>query len=434
MKPLSIIVLLALAAQVEDPRVTRAKQLLDALNKAEWKKVGKHFDKTMKEQFTPEKSQELWETVTKQIGKLKKIERVDTSKVANSTIIDLVSQFDKTTITVRVSFNEDDEIEGFFLRPATPLKFDPPPYAKKDAYREENFIVGEDGEYPLPATLTLPKGAGPFPCVVLVHGSGPLDRDQTIGPNKPFRDLAWGLASQGIAILRFDKRTLTHGAKMLASGQITLDNEVVDDALLAADAVSKHKAINPKKIFILGHSLGAIAAPRVGEKMPTLAGLILLAGNSRPLEDLIIEQFSYIYSLEGELTERHKADLAELKKKVDRVKHHLSNDTSAEDLPLGLPASYWKSLKEYDQKATAAKLSIPLLILQGERDYQVTMEDFAGWKKALAGRKQVTFKSYPNLNHLFMVGKGKATPAEYGVAGHVAREVIDDVATWLKKQ
>ena len=73
---------------------------------------------------------------------------------------------------------------------------------------------------------------------------------------------------------------------------------------------------------------------------------------------------------------------------------------------------------------------VPLLVLQGERDYQVTLDDFAGWKKALAGRK-ATLKSYPELNHLFMDGKGKATPAEYGKAGHVAKAVIDDVAAWI---
>ena len=77
-------------------------------------------------------------------------------------------------------------------------------------------------------------------------------------------------------------------------------------------------------------------------------------------------------------------------------------------------------------------LKQPMLILQGERDYQVTMEDFAGWKKNLSSKASVEFKTYPNLNHLFMEGEGKSTPHEYETAGHVAEIVINDIADWMK--
>jgi uncharacterized protein len=432
MKWIACVVMVAVGAQLDDARLTKAKAMLDAMNKGEWEAAGKRFDKTMKEKMSPDKTKELWEAVTKQVGAFKKLERTETTKVKDSNIVDLICQFDKMAIKVRVSFDKDDQVQGFFLLPATAAKFDPPPYAKKDAYREEKLTVGDGGDWPLGGTLTLPTGAGPFACVVLVQGSGPHDRDETIGPNKPFRDLAWGLATQGIASLRYDKRTHAHGMKMLDTGKITLDDEVTDDVLAATKALRSRKEIDSKRIFIVGHSLGALAALRVGEKDPTLAGLVLLAGNSRPLEDLVIEQFTYIYSLNGGPTEKQKEELAELKKKVAKVKGKLADDAPAKELPLGLPAMYWNSLKAYDQTATAAKLTMPILVLQGERDYQVTMDDFAGWKKALAGRKNATLKSYAGLNHLFMDGKGKATPAEYGRAGHVAKEVIDDVAAWVK--
>ncbi|MFO0842433.1 MAG: alpha/beta fold hydrolase [Gemmataceae bacterium] len=432
MKWMACVVALAVGAQVEDARLTKAKAMLDALNKGEWEAAGKHFDKTMKEKMPPDKTRELWEAVTKQVGAFKKLERTDTVKFKDSNIVDLTCQFDKVTLKVRISFDKDDQVEGFFLRPATAPKFDPPPYAKKDAYREDKLVVGEGGDWPLGGTLTLPAGEGPFPCVVLVQGSGPHDRDETIGPNKPFRDLAWGLATQGVASLRYDKRTHAHGMKMLDKGKITLDDEVTDDALAAAKALRARKEIDPKRVFIVGHSLGAFVAPRLGERDPGLAGLVLLAGNSRPLEDLVIEQFTYIYSLDGGPTEKQKEELAQLKKKVAKVKGKLADDAPAKELPLGLPVAYWKSLNAYDQTGTAAKLTMPILVLQGERDYQVTMADFAGWKKAMAGRKSATLKSYPAMNHLFMTGKGQATPAEYGQAGHVAKEVIDDIAAWVK--
>src|SRR5262249_31333943 len=151
----------------------------------------------------------------------------------------------------------------------------------------------------------------------------------------------------------------------------------------------KHKEIDPRRIFILGHSLGAFWAPRLGTLDPDLAGLVVLAGNTRPLEDLILEQFSYLQSLgESGVTEE---DVEKIKTQVARVKDpKLTADTPRADLPLGISAGNWLQLREYDPAATAARLKMPLLVLQGERDYQVTVADFQGWKKALAGRKDAT--------------------------------------------
>jgi hypothetical protein len=282
--------------------------------------------------------------------------------------------------------------------------------------------------------LTLPKGDGPFAAAVLVHGSGPHDRDESIGPNKPFRDLAWGLASQGVAVLRYEKRTKEHAAKMAAiKDRLTVKEETVDDAVTAAALLRSRREIDKKRIFIIGHSLGALLAPQIGVRDPDLAGLILLAGNTRPLEDVLLDQVSYILSLDGGPGETHKEELEKVKKQVARVKDQkLSADTPASEMPLGAPAAYWLSLRDYRPADIALRVRRPFLILQGERDYQVTMDDFAGWKKALGARPNVTLKSYAGLNHLFMDGEGKARPAEYDKAGHFAREVVDDIAGWIK--
>jgi fermentation-respiration switch protein FrsA (DUF1100 family) len=166
-----------------------------------------------------------------------------------------------------------------------------------------------------------------------------------------------------------------------------------------------------------------------------IAGIICLAGNSRPLEDLIVEQFTYLFSLEGELNEEKKKELETLKQQAARLKDpKLSPETPAKDLPLGLPAKYWLSFQDYRPAEVARTLKQPMLILQGERDYQVTMEDFQGWKTALSGRKDVTLKSYPELNHLFMTGQGKGKPAEYLRPGNVAQVVVDDIAAWIEKK
>lgn len=428
------LMLSALAGMQEDPRTTKAKAMLDALNKGDYPTASQHFDATMKEKMPKDKTLEIWGGLDKQVGKFKKVTSVETRKVKDSNIVDLICEFDKMALRMRVSFDKDERIQGFFLLPAVLPKFEPPSYAKADTYREEKVTVGQGGDWPLPGTLTLPTAKDPVAAVVLVHGSGPHDRDETIGPNKPFRDIAWGLASQGIAVLRYERRTFTHGSKLVADKTLTLKEEVTDDALAAVKLVRERKEIDPKRVFVLGHSLGAMAAPQIGAKDERIAGLILLAGNSRPLEDLVLEQFTYIYSLDGPPGEEQKKELAKIKKQVDRVKAPKLAEAKADELPLEMPALYWKSIRDYDQKATAAKLTMPMLVLQGERDYQVTMEDFAGWKKALAERKDVRFKSYPKLNHLFHLGKGKAKPEEYGNADHVAREVIDDVAAWIKER
>jgi fermentation-respiration switch protein FrsA (DUF1100 family) len=160
-----------------------------------------------------------------------------------------------------------------------------------------------------------------------------------------------------------------------------------------------------------------------------------MAGNTRPLEDLILEQMTYIYGLNGSSPDKLKEEVEKIKIQVGRVKDpKLNADAKAADLPLGVPAPYWLALRAYDPTGTATKLKQPMFILQGERDYQVTMEDLAGWKKALSARKNVAFKSYPKLNHLFMEGEGRAKPAEYDKPGYVAKGVVDDLASWIKKQ
>jgi dienelactone hydrolase len=104
-------------------------------------------------------------------------------------------------------------------------------------------------------------------------------------------------------------------------------------------------------------------------------------------------------------------------------------------MPMGIPAGYWLYLNNYHQTEVAAQLKTSMLILQGERDYQVTMVDFGLWKKALVKNADVTFKSYPKLNHLFIEGEGpaKSTPSEYEVPSHVAGYVINDIADWIAK-
>jgi hypothetical protein len=197
----------------------------------------------------------------------------------------------------------------------------------------------------------------------------------------------------------------------------------------------KTERIDSKKVFVLGHSLGGMLIPRIGNLDSNIAGLIVLAGATRPLEDIILEQMSYIFSLDDTISENEKLQLSKIKLQIARVKDPtLSMSTPSKDLPFGVPARYWIDLRGYNPPETARSLKQPMLILQGERDYQVTMEDLENWKKYLSSKQNIEFKTYPKLNHLFIEGEGKSTPQEYNVAGHVDEIVIDDIAGWMKKQ
>jgi dienelactone hydrolase len=314
-------------------------------------------------------------------------------------------------------------------------EYHPPDYAVSASFGEQQVTVAAGTEWALPATLTLPTGKGPFPAVVLVHGSGPNDRDETLGPNKPFQDLAWGLGSQGIAVLRYEKRTFAHRAKSATLANITVKEETVDDALAAVALLRRTPNIDPKRIFVLGHSLGGMLVPRIGlADRGDIAGFVIFAGATRPLEDEWVRQYEYIYGLDGQLTSKEQAEIDNYKRQATRIKQLTTADATRKELLLYVPPSYWLDLRGYSPATAALKLKQPLLILQGERDYNVTMDAFHDWQRALAKRADATFKSYPKLDHLFLEGTGPATDADYVRPRNIPKYVVDDIAAWIKKQ
>jgi dienelactone hydrolase len=421
----------AVLADPPDGSVERANRLVAQMAAGEFEKAVEPFDTTMARVLPASKLDDIWSGLVKQYGALQKSTETRTEKVKQYTLVFVTCEFERGKLDTKVVFNTKGEIGGLFFVPSG--KYQRPGYVDPAKFGEQEVTIGK-GVMRLPGTLSVPTGDGPFPAIVLVHGSGPNDRDETIGPNKPFRDLAQGLASRGIAVLRYEKRTKQHPILMsLIRNSVTVKEETIDDAVAAVGVLRNHNQIDPNRIVVLGHSLGGMLIPRIAKAEAGIAGFISLAGSTRPVEDLALEQTKYILSLDGKLTDDERKKIQELEEQIARVKSpDLSPSTPAKDFPLGIPASYWLDLRGYDPAKEAQGLQKPMLVLQGERDYQVTMEDFGRWQEALAGRDDVKLKSYPQLNHLFIEGEGKSTPQEYSAPGNVAAVVVEDVAEWIR--
>ena len=386
--------------------------------------------------------QSTWQGLEQRFGAFQEQGNTSAVQTRQGLVQVVTCTFERASLDVNVTLNDAGEIIVLTITPVGTVErqanatYEPPLYAQPECFQEQEVQIGH-GQWALPGTLSLPQGDGPFAAVLLVHGSGPQDRDATLPPNKPFRDLAWGLASQGIAVLRYEKRTLVYATRLKSElDTLTVKEEVIDDALEAVALLRGRPEIDAQQIFVLGHSLGGYLAPRLGAADSEIRGLIILASPARPFEDALLDQVTYVLSLSVPDPVARQQQLAGVIKQVELIKDPDRLPTaSATDLPFNVPAAYWLDLNAYQPVKVAQTLNQPMLFLQGEGDYQVTGEDFQIWQDALGGLSDVQFTMYPALSHLFMPIEGgqKSTPATYTVAGHVAVDVVNEIGSWIKR-
>lgn len=300
----------------------------------------------------------------------------------------------------------------------------------------ENIIVGEGTEFELKGELIIPEDKGPFRAVVLVQGSGPQDMDEKVGVNRTFWDLSNYLGENGIASIRYDKRTLTYGQKMVETDLtgITVEEETIQDAILAKKILMKDDRIDKNKIFIIGHSLGGMLAPRIDAEGGDFAGIVILSGSPRNLSDIIIDQnVNAIAALPEE--QRAAAD-AQFKWLLDTFDKMMDmTDEEAKSTMLGNVALYYlKEMNEHPAESYLNNMTKPILIMQGDKDFHVFVDkDFNGYRRMLEGKKNVAFKLYPGLSHLYNPSI-KGTIEDYNVKADMDKGVLKDITEWIKTQ
>jgi len=300
----------------------------------------------------------------------------------------------------------------------------------------EKVVVGENGEYPLNGILSLPDDlSDKVPAVVMVHGSGSSNMDEKVMKLTPFKDLAEGLCRYGIASLRYDKRTFAHGRKMLKK-TITVKEETIDDALMAIEILKNDQRIDKDRIYILGHSMGAMLSPRIDAEGGDVKGLIMMAGTPYRLEDIVIRQLKQASQSSSLMKLIGKLELRIFGKKFDNL-YQLSEEEAMKKKFAGSTTLYY--FQEMGRKTAADYLlesDKPVLIMQGGKDFQVLADDdFAKFKTILAGRPNTVFRLYPELNHCFvqaMYSDILKVSKEYSTERHISDEVIKDIADFIQ--
>ena len=301
----------------------------------------------------------------------------------------------------------------------------------------EKVIVGN--EYPLKGELIIPKSNQPIPAVVFVHGSGASNMDEKVGKLTPFKDLAEGLARHGIASIRYDKRSYAHGFKLLMKEKnVTVKEETIDDAIMATNILKSDSRIDTNNIYIIGHSMGAMLAGRIDREGGNYKGLIMMAGSPRSLNEIMMDQQRDVLNQTKGFThwivEKQVSKISKMFEGIDQL---TDDEAKKRKIGNGVTAYYFKEMNAFDTKKYLKIISKPMLIMQGEKDFQATVDkDFNAYQELLGHNENVTFKLYENLNHAFvpsLYGNIMKAKQEYNIEQHIGENVLSDIAIWIKK-
>lgn len=413
----------------------RADAFVQQLLASDFEGAALNYSIQMKIGLPPAKLKAAWESTIENLGSFVAIEKINRSEKDGYIIILVSCAFEQNGVLVQVVYNKQKQVAGLFFQYYEPQKN---ATSLPDGLSEIDILLGEGTRFPLKGKITSRSNQQAKTALVLVHGSGPQDMDETIFTNKPFRDIAWQLASQGIDVLRYDKRTYAHVANFTKEELIhlTAEQETIEDAISAAKFLKEKRY---QIIYLAGHSLGGMLAARIEKESENLfSGLIIMAGSPRTLTDLILDQNTQALS---QLTDSKQVQDGKLFLEAETAKlNTLSSWTEAElqeNTVFGMSGFYIRDLLSFDTATLINSINKPILILQGSDDFQVYADkDFVEWKNVLSEHENAEFVLYEGLNHLFMTSQGqnKGTVQEYQIPGTVDKKVINDMVLFIQKQ
>ncbi len=407
---------------------SEADKIFEQIRNREFSKVTARFDTSIAVRIDTARLRQVWDRLLPITGKFVKVIDVTTDTLDQNDVVIQHLQFEKRKIDFKLIFGENGKIKGLTFLPGEKRdKYKVPDYDQPDKYTERKLPV-QNGPFKLPGILSNPNKGGRHPLVIMIHGAGPNDKDETVGPMKIFKDISMGLSANGISVYRYDKRTRVYSVQMALNRKMTINDETVEDAVAAVNMLKSDSTVDSTAIYLCGHSMGAMLLPRIASQAKGIKGLIYLTPNARPLEDLFYEQTEYVLSFDSSGNDT-KHILDSIKAEVNKIKMLQPGSKDSVNL-LRFPPSYWLDLKNYDPVKSAQSLKVPMMFLFAGRDYQITKKESDLWQEGMKNTDAV-FKFYPKLNHFFVTGEGKSTIAEYNKSGNVEKQVIDDISDWI---
>lgn len=421
-----------LAQEDVNPYKKLSKSFFGAVKRDIPNRNDKFFDSTVYGKIISAQTDRSINNFIKTNGKIVAIEKteVDTQGCKMVTVTSIKTNNGK--FLWYLYFDQAQYIERLEIDTFSDQWFYKPKIMVTSNYLKKEIVIESNPFIKLPGSLFLPNNLKKSPVVILVHGSGPHDRNQSIGKNKIFLDIALDLVQKGIAVLIYDKRTYVYQFNNpFSMDSMDYKTETVEDAVAAFNFIKKQSGVDTNSIFIAGHSQGALCAPLIAKGCKSLKGLILLAAPARSLLEILPEQLDYIASLKKNISESEEANFTALKWQVKNALKPDLNLKSKVSLPFNTKPNYWLFDRNYKVLEEAKKLSLPMLLLQGGRDYNVVKKDYDLSLVAMSDKPNFKSVFYDDLDHLFFEGKGMAKPEDILKPNHVSQKITEKMAEFV---
>jgi dienelactone hydrolase len=409
----------------------KSRAVIDLFVAKQFANIEKQVDSTYKSYYSAITLERDWAELTGTYGEYESAKPVHFEANEYYNFMAYKIKFAYLPYIFNVSFNSKGDIIYISFMPAHKM-YVAPDYVDVSKFLDKKFHT-INGMYDLAGILSVPNQEGKNPLIIIVPEAGPTDKDGSYGENKPYKDLAWGLASNGNAVYRYEKRSNDYGMYMLkaksAYETYTPREDLLDDLYKIIDTLKTLPNIDPERIYILGHGQGGMLCPLIAKERKDVKGIIMMGANAKPMQENMIDQFDYLTSVTPEKKPEYDEQKINAKRSMDKKLNPL---TEHRLMPYGVQATYWIWLNQYNQVEVAQKLKKPMLILHGDRDYQSNMENLALWRKSLKKNTNATILDYEKLNHLFYSGEAQSTYSEYTIISNIPGYVMEDICTWLK--